>query len=438
MKTRSKAPAKGKPKAKETSAEAQQTTSTTLQPSVEHPAKVFILPEGRSDNSCFVSLANPATGTHAQYFFDPNVGFYEITRVAAPKASLRSWLLAPQSLSEDGDVQTTSDTTGYITQSADLHITTPIDALFLMLPALFPKSASTVEGKQLFLSFDDYLDTMGASAPHLNQLLKSESARDIFLRRIGAACEVVDAGSESMYRLSVEKLAEVLKGKAEQMAKTGLPPSMEAKFVTEPLQEPASTVLSEEYTATPTTATNADENIQLSATDSQPVSLATDESQQSMESSETVSTAATTVTVVSEEAPITTSPENRYELSQISLRIRVALNFILVSYVPSQLRPLVQAEIKMNNSLLDDNLERLASLRSQAQALQAISDNVSRKRMVEEDEEKVEARAEKKRKLEEEEKKKKMQSHGVKQLAKVNTKGMQKLSSFFTKAPAKK
>lgn len=438
MKTRSRVPVKSKLKEKEALDEAKQSNSKALQPSVEHPPKVFILPEGRSEDSCFVSLANPATGTHAQYFFDPKVGFYEITRIAASKAPLRSWLLAPESSSQDGDDQTTTVTTGYITKTADLHVATPIDALFLMLPALFPKSASKVEGKQLFLSFDDYLDMLGASSPQLCQLLKFEPTRAIFLGRVGAACEVVDAGDESMWRLSVAKLAEVLKTKAEQMTKLGLPASMEAKYVTEPLQEPASIVLSEEHTATGTTVTNTDGETQSPATNSQPVSLATDESQQSTESIETVSTAATSFSAISGDDSLETRPNKRYESSQASLRLRVALNFLLASYVPPQLRPLILGEIKIDYSVLDTNLERLASLRSQAQALRAISDNVSRKRMLEEDEEKVEARAEKKRRLEEEEKKKKMQSHGVKQLAKVNTKGMQKLSSFFTKTPANK
>lgn len=62
----------------------------------------------------------------------------------------------------------------------------------------------------------------------------------------------------------------------------------------------------------------------------------------------------------------------------------------------------------------------------------------SRKRGIEDDVE-AEERAEKKRKLEEEEKRKKAsQSRGVKELSKVDVKGMKKMSSFFTKMPAKK
>ena len=53
-------------------------------------------------------------------------------------------------------------------------------------------------------------------------------------------------------------------------------------------------------------------------------------------------------------------------------------------------------------------------------------------------EEAEEREATKKRKKEEEEAKKKNTSRAVKQLGKVNTTGMMKLSSFFTKQPAKK
>jgi hypothetical protein len=61
----------------------------------------------------------------------------------------------------------------------------------------------------------------------------------------------------------------------------------------------------------------------------------------------------------------------------------------------------------------------------------------SRKRGL--DDEEVEARADKKRKKEEEEKiKKAAESQAVRNLKKVNTTGMKKMSDFFGKAAAKK
>ena len=57
---------------------------------------------------------------------------------------------------------------------------------------------------------------------------------------------------------------------------------------------------------------------------------------------------------------------------------------------------------------------------------------------MEEDDEVVAAREEKKRKKEEEERRKKNESRGVKELKKVDTSGMKKLSAFFAKVPAKK
>ena len=79
---------------------------------------------------------------------------------------------------------------------------------------------------------------------------------------------------------------------------------------------------------------------------------------------------------------------------------------------------------------LEEYLAQLSKLRSDAVAARSQGD-YSRKRA--RDEEEDEARADKKRKLEEEKKKKASESHGVRQLKKVNTSGMKKLSSFFQK-----
>ncbi|KKY24503.1 putative ribonuclease h2 subunit b [Diplodia seriata] len=88
-------------------------------------------------------------------------------------------------------------------------------------------------------------------------------------------------------------------------------------------------------------------------------------------------------------------------------------------------------------SIKREETTELAALRSEAQALRSLSDNITRKHGMEDDEAAA-MRAEKKRKKDEEETKKKNQSRGVKQLAKADTSGMKKLSSFFTKAPVKK
>jgi hypothetical protein len=79
-------------------------------------------------------------------------------------------------------------------------------------------------------------------------------------------------------------------------------------------------------------------------------------------------------------------------------------------------------------SSLDDYLSKLAKFRAEAVASHSM--DYSRKR--DRDEEEDEARV-KKRKAEEEKKKKSMESRGVRELKKVNTKGMKKMSDFFKK-----
>ena len=81
---------------------------------------------------------------------------------------------------------------------------------------------------------------------------------------------------------------------------------------------------------------------------------------------------------------------------------------------------------------LNEHLDHIAKLRAQAAASSDLA-SFSRKRGSLEDDEEAELRAEKKRRMEEEEKRKKANtSHGVKQLAKVDVKGMKKMSAFFT------
>ena len=92
----------------------------------------------------------------------------------------------------------------------------------------------------------------------------------------------------------------------------------------------------------------------------------------------------------------------------------------------------------MDFAPLDKHLEYVAGLKKQAQALRSLSDNISRKRSAEDDEDALDKAEAKRKKKEEDEIKKKNTSRGVQQLAKANTAGMKKLSSFFTKAPPKK
>ncbi|KAF2178828.1 hypothetical protein K469DRAFT_642052, partial [Zopfia rhizophila CBS 207.26] len=432
---------RSKPTPKENDAEPDPTSTKLLPPSVENPPKLFILPKDTSSEARIVTLDNPATAAPSRYLFCPEKGFYEFTRIAAPKKTPRSWLITPDQTPKDGKTQEESSaeqakekpveeqdgvdmSQSYIANSSDLFIATPIDIFFLLLPALSPKSAK--ETKQHFLCIDDHLDTL-SSSPHLKSLLQTPKLREMIERRMEALCDTVDAGDEKMYRLSTQKVLEVLVKKAERMTRN-FPKSMEDKFVKPQLEIPVIGIRREESSISISTATATDSQSQCTTT-------ATD-FQTSVESTSTV---ATSNSVVEEEAKpaIETPPEVPH-----LLRLRTSLTYLLSSYIPPSLSPILTSLLKSPSSVpdfipLDTHLTALSKLRAEAAALRSIYDNVSRKRGFEEDEEKMAEREEKKRKKEEEDKRKKMESRGVKQLKKVDVSGMKKLSSFFAKAPAK-
>jgi hypothetical protein len=115
-------------------------------------------------------------------------------------------------------------------------------------------------------------------------------------------------------------------------------------------------------------------------------------------------------------------------------RLRVAFNFICSSYVAPTIAQMLQESLAKATDQVDfkplvEYLARLTKLRQEAAA--ARSGDFSRKRAVDEEED---DRVEKRRKKEAEEKAKKASmSRGVKNLMKVNTSGMKKMSDFFKK-----
>jgi hypothetical protein len=150
-----------------------------------------------------------------------------------------------------------------------------------------------------------------------------------------------------------------------------------------------------------------------------------------------VSEASTAATSVSEDAVtnevLTSAITASQEVIKLQ-RLRIAFNFICSSYIApalsAVLKDLLAKSSLVDFSPLDEYVTQLTKLRQEAMAARA--PDYSRKRGMD-DEEQYE-RAEKRRKKEEEDKVKKAnQSRGVKQLAKVNTAGMRKLSDFFKK-----
>ncbi|OAL49721.1 hypothetical protein IQ07DRAFT_568899 [Pyrenochaeta sp. DS3sAY3a] len=437
--TRSK-PAKSTPK--ESTPEPSTCTAKPLPQSSSNPPKLFVLPKDTSKDVRIVTLDNPANATPSRYLFCPQKGFYEFTRIAAPKKDCKSWLITGDK-SDDADAKEADSSrlgTGYIAKSADLFVATPIDILFLVLCALAPKSAK--ETKQHFLALDDHIDALANSSRDWRTLVSQfPSLRGMIEKRMRAVCDVVEAGDETMFRLSSPKLLDALVKKAERMVKKGLPPSLEEKFITSALDVPIMSVRREDSTLSAVSVLNPEAVAKESSagTESQPTTTTTVTPLDSQTSADT------TITTPDETSTDKDAPPQPALLTppQIPhlLRLRTSLTYLTTTYVPPTLRSSLSTLLTTTSTIdftpLTTHLSALAALKAEAAALRSISDNISRKRALAEDEEKVAEREEKKRKKEEEEKKKKREGRAVAELKKVDTSGMKKMSSFFMKVPKK-
>ncbi|KAJ5866023.1 hypothetical protein N7534_000576 [Penicillium rubens] len=389
----------------------------------EKPSKTFILPSPTSDNARLLSLPDPQSGELTRYFFCPNRGIYEFTySVRASRAR------NPESVGRRGK-ESEPAVQGSITKKAEFLVATPVDALFFMVPLLAPSAKS---GRSLFQPFDDIIDSQDDMPKHLRQVLYDDEFRGSLLARAEAICEVVEAGDEKMFRFNETKLVQELITKAERMADRGLPASLEERFVRQTLATPLMAVKREDV-----------------ATSQEPSNESQESASKSEERDDSPSTVATTATpsVATPAGESTPVPQPPSEESPASdhitrlLRISTALSFMKESYLPATMASrldeiLASAESPIDFKPLNDRLKEIADLRAQALASRDLS-NFSRKRGLDDEEEDI--RGEKKRRKEEEEKKTKAsQSQAVKNLKKVNTSGMQKMSAFFAKAAPKK
>ncbi|KAA8566960.1 hypothetical protein MFRU_007g01280 [Monilinia fructicola] len=428
-----------------------------LQPDDANPPKVFILPKNITQEARIITLENPRYAKDSRYLVCPHQGFNEFTRIAAPKTTPKSWLL----VSEDDLATTTNEEDlpknefrgkeesfeGYVTKGADLFIATPMDSLFIILPVLAPPSTSKVSDppKKLFLSSDDYIDKLIAVSPHLRSFLTG-TLRNSLEKRMAAVCDTVDAGDETMFRINEEKLSKVLLQKAKKMVKYGLPASMEEKLVRRALDIPVMSIKREEETTqegsgeearVPLASGSSTPRIESQATQTTDSSADTAASSFSETSTAATSTLGDLASAPEDEKislPSIDAPEGVADL----LRIRTAFFFICSNYVAPHLsdilkRSLTSSTSSVDFSPLDSHLSYLTKLRQDALAARSMGD-FSRKRAMVGDDEEIETRAEKKRKQDEEEKRKKAgESRGVKNLKKVNTSGMKKMSDFFKK-----
>ncbi|KAI9051169.1 hypothetical protein LZ554_005271 [Drepanopeziza brunnea f. sp. 'monogermtubi'] len=412
-----------------------------------NPPHLFVLPKNLSKDARIVALENPRYFSHDRYVICPENGFYEFTKVATPKTTPRSWLLSPEAREdvkeeagtekekekEKGKEKESDKLNGYVMNTADLMVATPIDPLFMALSALSPLPTEKASGpvKKLFLSCYDYMEKMAKVSPHFASFSRVEPIRAMLESRMASVCDTVEAGDEIMYRLSEEKLLGELLKKAKRMTEKGLPTSMEEKFVRKALDAPMlsmkreasslSETAEEEEAATPGTQTTAD---------TAPSSF---------------SEASTAATSNLEHMPTIGAVEKQKELASINapdgvaelLRIRTALFFICSAYIAPHVTELLKKGLSSSTTStidfapLDSHLAHLAKLRQDALASRSLGDFSRKRSMAAED---GETRAEKKRKQDEEDKKKKAnQSRGVQQLKKVNTSGMKKMSDFFKK-----
>ncbi|OBT67799.1 hypothetical protein VE03_02462 [Pseudogymnoascus sp. 23342-1-I1] len=448
--TRSKAKARGPTPKSGGGATTATTQKKPVQPDSKNPPKLFVLPKDTSPTARIATLAHPRTSEPTRYLICPEKGFFEFTKIAAPKSQPRSWLLAPNeeecaekdsqttgngkkkaAVKDEGNEYTPSE--GYIASSADLFLATPIDPLFLLLPALAGTSSKArEEPKRLFLEADDYLDVLSSASPHLKSLLSNESLRSKFTDRLDAVCDTVDAG-ETMYRLSEPKLIAILAEKCTAVVDKGLPASMEDLLVAKALAVPLLSVTRGEDCPDEELDGDSSATPKTESADSQTPSLATDSS------ATPVSEASTTLTTPSPDAkPPIVAPEGVPHL----LRLRTAFQYLCSSYIPASLSTSLATKIATPSpdqaasfpdfTPLDSHLAHLAKLRADALASRSMND-FSRKRGFE-DEEAGETRADKKRRKDEEEKlAKKNESRGVRDLKKVNVSGMKKMSDFFKK-----
>ncbi|KAK8018217.1 ribonuclease H2- subunit B [Apiospora marii] len=252
---------------------------------------------------------------------------------------------------------------------------------------------------------------------------------------MATVCDTVDAGGELMYRFSQEKLLAQMVSKAKRMSEKSLPPSMEEKFVAKALEAPV-LGLKREGTIT-TAATDASASTpKADSTESQSSTVSTETTTSHISEASTTATTVTDEEAIAAASALKASMQASTEVTQLQ-RLRIAFSFICSSYIiPSQVaqlkRQLLEQKKLVDFSPLDEYLAQVAKLRQEAASSRSMGD-YSRKHVL--DEEELMDRAEKKRKMEEDEKRKKAgESRGVKNLKKVNTAGMKKMSDFFKKA----
>lgn len=396
----------------------------------DHPPMLFVLPKKTTKSARIVTLPHPRNSRPSRYLLCPTTGFYEFKKIAAPKSTPRSWLIHSTGDAREGisGGEEEAKDSGYITAKADLFIATAIDPLFIILPALVDKGTKKADGKKaLFLTSEDYFDKLPQESSHLTEVLKSPTLQAIVESRMGAICDTVDAGDETMFRLNDQKLLSTLIEKARNISTDGLPPTMEGKFVQKPLEAPLAIQKRAERRV------DDDQGESKGSTASTPLTESVDSTDTNLSS--TLATSSTATCFLEDQTELKRTMKASADVTALQ-RLRVAFEYICSSYIAPSMANHLQQLLRQSEHAavdfvpLDTYLEEITRARSEALAIRSIGD-YSRKHG--HDEEEDEIRAEKKRKMEEEKRKKATETRGVRDLKKVNTTGMKKLSAFFKK-----
>lgn len=398
-----------------------------------HAPKLFILPSKASAESRIVTLPHPRNGRPSRYLVCPESGIYELTKIAATKTDPRSWLIEQK---EDEKISSGSAQT---VPNGDIFVATSLDPLFLVLPSLIslPNSKDSSEQKRLFLSSDDHFDNLPSDASHLSEILRCSNTRKLLESRMWAVCDTVEAGDESMFRLNEAKLASVIWNKAKRLSDEGsLPSSIEEKFVKKALEAPMLMTRRDIKAMDSSVSAQTDSGMSTPKTENTDSQSSTATNDSGVSAASEASTAATSVSDEDSNGELLSNALQASEEILRQQRLRVGFEFICSSYVPvvvaQQIKDFAVNDLTIAEdfSALDEYIIKLNKARSDAVTARSAGD-FSRKRA--RDEEEDEARLEKKRKLEEEKKRKANESRGVRDLKKVNTSGMKKMSDFFKK-----
>ncbi|MCJ1231027.1 hypothetical protein MMC12_007702 [Toensbergia leucococca] len=427
-----------------------------------HSPIILILPDDASTVARICTLTHPRTSIPTQYYFCPRKGLHEFVKVTAPRSVRQSWLLDPHAklsaidsdsgrirlqspIQRPGYVDNSSQkeskskslglvSRGYVLGSTELLIATPFDLLFLLLPYLYSQdsSASPTISTHLFRSADDILGGLGEVSKHWYLVNGDGRPRAAVEARMETVCDFMEVGHEKMYRLSCGKLLDELLVKAGKMITAGLPSSMEDMFIHKALENPLMGVKRQESSFNPSLAKSTRET--ALAADRAPPSVA--ESRFGIPASESAAiefSSGTQIAVPDRNIPDAVEDNMRY-----LLRLRTALSYITSAYIPQNLASTLEMLLDSPSTSIDfkplhEHLASIVCMRTEALASRSLSD-FSRKRYMNEDDEISESRADKKRKKDEEERRRNArESKSARDLRKVNTTTMRKLSSFFKK-----